>query len=182
MWDVLTQVFGLSTAFLSDTMLMHRCYIIWGSSRRIAVLMITALITVVAVIQAVMTTFIAPQYPSKQMLTSYLSFTFRVTNTVFNFGLTGLTAGRIWWIARRIDMQKKYCTIVAILLESGIIYPMVQILDLTFNYVIFPQQSRAPGFPFDLFEVVYHACGIAPALIIVRAEARKTVETEVSEL
>uniref|UniRef100_A0A0W0FHQ3 Uncharacterized protein n=1 Tax=Moniliophthora roreri TaxID=221103 RepID=A0A0W0FHQ3_MONRR len=198
-WKALTQVFGIMTrsanllfdpnsladtpdgSIISNSMLMHRCYVIWGCRRRFAVPMIIVLITVslIGILQGIMITIgiSNTEDPTKQALFQAgpkLNLVFRIANTLFNLSLTCLTAGRIWYIARQLENQKKYCPIIAIILESGLIYPTVQIIDLIFSYIISP--ARYGGMPFDFFEVVYHACGIAPTLITVRTAAGRSVE------
>ncbi|KAI3610034.1 hypothetical protein WG66_007371 [Moniliophthora roreri] len=162
-WKALTQVFGIMTSIISNSMLMHRCYVIWGCRRRFAVPMIIVLITVslIGILQGIMITIgiSNTEDPTKQALFQAgpkLNLVFRIANTLFNLSLTCLTAGRIWYIARQLENQKKYCPIIAII------------------YIISP--ARYGGMPFDFFEVVYHACGIAPTLITVRTAAGRSVE------
>ncbi|KAK7038784.1 hypothetical protein VNI00_010670 [Paramarasmius palmivorus] len=111
------------------------------------------------------------------------------TSAGLNFVLTALTAGRIWWISRqarhilsRADNQQ-YRAIIAIILESGLIYPVLQIIYIVTLRILDPE--RIGNIPVDLFPVVYQTAGIAPTLIIVRAATGKAIESvnqEVSTL
>ncbi|KAJ8088165.1 hypothetical protein PM082_013716 [Marasmius tenuissimus] len=55
-----------------------------------------------------------------------------IVSVAFNLALTLLTAGRIWWIARALKPSKTRTTrtINKIILESGMLYPLVTIFHL----------------------------------------------------
>ncbi|ESK92636.1 hypothetical protein Moror_16054 [Moniliophthora roreri MCA 2997] len=97
-----------------------------------------------------------------------------------NFILTLLTAGRIWWISREARkhlgpaIKTKYNTIVAIILESGILYPIFLITYVVYTFVLDPEVQGS--IPFQLFLVTYQVAGIAPTLIIIWAARGKTIE------
>ncbi|KAF9259789.1 hypothetical protein L218DRAFT_633526 [Marasmius fiardii PR-910] len=92
-----------------------------------------------------------------------------IMSALFHLVFTLLTAGRIWWISRTVQRSKagwslnqKHRTVIRIILESGILYPLVMIVHL----------SITNGFhqvPFDTLPLTVLAAGIAPTLIIVRA-------------
>ncbi|KAJ8088154.1 hypothetical protein PM082_013705 [Marasmius tenuissimus] len=70
-------------------------------------------------------------------------------SAAFNLALTLLTAGRIWWITRTLNPSKTrpFKTINKIILESGMLYPLVAILNLcVFNFM--------PNPPFETFPLV----------------------------
>ncbi|KAK7032485.1 hypothetical protein VNI00_013053 [Paramarasmius palmivorus] len=91
-------------------------------------------------------------------------------------------AGRIWWITRQARqlmgqrINSKYRTIIAIILESGSIYPTSIIVYLIIANTLY-YTNTAGILPIDLYPVVWQAAGIAPTLIIVRAGSGKSVET-----
>ncbi|KAI3601622.1 hypothetical protein WG66_003057 [Moniliophthora roreri] len=97
-----------------------------------------------------------------------------------NIILTLLTAGRIWWISREARkhmgpaIKTKYNTIVAIILESGILYPIFLATYVVYTLLLDPDAGGS--IPFQLFIVTYQVAGIAPTLIIIRAARGKTVE------
>ncbi|KAL0573281.1 hypothetical protein V5O48_008674 [Marasmius crinis-equi] len=121
-----------------------------------------------------------------------------IANAVFNAILSLLTASRIWWITRQAcrimgsATSKKYNNIVAVILESGIIYPAVIIASTLVTFLVDPLHTGLVTIDFPLFitqAAVSYAIhpeitsthfleqGIAPTLIIVRAALGKNVES-----
>ncbi|KAF9259746.1 hypothetical protein L218DRAFT_841137, partial [Marasmius fiardii PR-910] len=80
-----------------------------------------------------------------------------------------LTASRIWWITRKTESvisghsKRLYHTIIAIILESGIIYPVL----LTINVAFYAYQPKIIEVV-DLSPTATLFAGIAPTLIIIR--------------
>ncbi|KAK7038783.1 hypothetical protein VNI00_010669 [Paramarasmius palmivorus] len=177
-------------------MLIHRCYTIWGSRKRVAIPLIIALSMTYATIFAAAIMEGVGIYDSRQKwrwalfdTAALISYAGWNTSAGLNFVLTALTAGRIWWIshkARHILSQadnQQYRAIIAIILESGLIYPVLQILYIITLRILDP--GGIGNMPVDLFPVVYQTAGIAPTLIIVRAATGKAIESvnqEVSTL
>ncbi|KAL0577618.1 hypothetical protein V5O48_004379 [Marasmius crinis-equi] len=102
----------------------------------------------------------------------------QIMSAVVNFLLTVLTAGRIWWIIRRTPKsvrvesatQRTISSVIRIIVESGMIYPLVIIVDLAIvNTLSFLQ-------PVDFAPTMVLAAGIAPTLILVRVKMGKTAE------
>ncbi|KAJ7032628.1 hypothetical protein C8F04DRAFT_1396488 [Mycena alexandri] len=87
------------------------------------------------------------------------------TNILVNM----LTAGRIWWIYRearmclKTDMQKKYLSSLAILVESGVLYSAT-VLAFLILVTIVPTRISTPA----IYQMLAQIMGIAPTLIIVR--------------
>ncbi|ESK86187.1 hypothetical protein Moror_16692 [Moniliophthora roreri MCA 2997] len=171
----------------ADSMLIHRCYIIWGSQKRIGIPLVLGCFVVhsVGFASAVMIpiSFVNRNNPSSFELldkASRMSDGYFAANAAINGVITLLTAGRIWYITRRIratmgqQIDQRYKTIVAIILESGVIYPTVLIIGIILHQVLDPDKMGLA--PIDLFPIVTQAAGIAPTLIIVRAGLGKTVE------
>lgn len=105
---------------IADILLITRCYIIWGYNRILGYgagfLLLTG-----AVLGFVSEATTAPQL--KGLIGPYIILVF-----FLNFALTGLTAGRIWFIAREVgkimgrQVIRPYNLVAGILLESGFIY------------------------------------------------------------
>ncbi|KAJ8076055.1 hypothetical protein PM082_022038 [Marasmius tenuissimus] len=117
----------------------------------------------------------------------------------FNILLTILTAGRIWHVSRAAcetmgqDVRRWYATIITIILESGLLYPMIQlvrtILNYTYNIYVYGPipidlgmitmqaavSSRSLRLP--LTPELMNKQGIAPTLIIARAISHKGLRT-----
>ncbi|KAK1234653.1 hypothetical protein PQX77_002136 [Marasmius sp. AFHP31] len=99
----------------------------------------------------------------------------------FNFVLTLLTAGRIWWISREArklggkPLSSRYNAIVAIIIESGFIYSATTLLYIILAMTIDPEAHGL--MPIDLSVLSSQMAGLAPTLIIVRVAYNKSVES-----
>ncbi|KAF8869936.1 hypothetical protein BD779DRAFT_631453 [Infundibulicybe gibba] len=118
---------------LADTLVIYRCYVVWGHNRRIVIF--PCILLLAATICGYL--FEGATSPSlKRSFPIYLWMTFTL-----NILVTILTAGRIWWIsrkARRIlgsDLVKKYNSAIAVIVESGAIYSSYIILDVILSVV-----------------------------------------------
>ncbi|KAK7452724.1 hypothetical protein VKT23_012125 [Stygiomarasmius scandens] len=93
-------------------------------------------------------------------------------NAFSNVLLTSLIGGRIWWIMREVDkigskhrsgalMSKKhYLTTIALVLESGLLYPLI--------VIIFEIVTNTAAVSPSLYPLMTLVAGIAPTLIFVR--------------
>uniref|UniRef100_A0A0W0G2V6 Uncharacterized protein n=1 Tax=Moniliophthora roreri TaxID=221103 RepID=A0A0W0G2V6_MONRR len=181
------QVLALCLVTMADLMLFHRCYMIWGSSKWIAfpltfVILSLAICEIVAVAFAVIgiSNTANPAKVQLFLLGNTIDTAFWLADMGVNVILTLLTAGRIWWISREARkhmgpaIKTKYNTIVAIILESGILYPIF--LTTGIIYIILIDPGSSGSIPFQLAFVTYQVAGIAPTLIIIRAASGKAVE------
>ncbi|KAL0058889.1 hypothetical protein AAF712_014403 [Marasmius tenuissimus] len=85
-----------------------------------------------------------------------------------------MTAGRIWWISRSIaqgsSMRKSVRTIIAITLESGVIYATLLVI-----YQI--QNSILPiSIDLGLYPILIQVAGMSPTVIIIRAGLGVSIE------
>uniref|UniRef100_A0A0W0FBF1 Uncharacterized protein n=1 Tax=Moniliophthora roreri TaxID=221103 RepID=A0A0W0FBF1_MONRR len=173
---------------VADTMLIHRCWIIWDSRKRIVLpLMLLSLGTnMLGIVSYIMwgigeddTT--VDSNVALLLRANTLNLGYSIANVIVNGIITLMTAGRIWWITRQArilmgqTINDKYKRIVAIILESGVLYPIAIIVQIIIGYTVDPEASGAV--PVDLGPVVWQVAGIAPTLIIrgLRARARKTI-------
>ncbi|EAU86912.1 hypothetical protein CC1G_10803 [Coprinopsis cinerea okayama7 len=157
-------VMFVTNTVLADTLLLYRCYVVWGSRKRIiagpAVLLVAA--TVCGYL------FEGASIHLFKHAWVYLALTFSL-----NVILTGLTAGRIWYISRRAKgivgdgLLKRYNASIAILIESGMIYSVYMTLDLAFHN----NASASAILDAGLIQVV----GIVPTLIIVQVGLGRAV-------
>ncbi|THU89583.1 hypothetical protein K435DRAFT_677590, partial [Dendrothele bispora CBS 962.96] len=114
------------SSVIADVMLIHRCHVIWGSRKRIGYPLF----------------FISIVLNKLKLLNTggIMNSTFFVCIAVFNTVLTLMTGIRIWWITRQAralmgsEVDQRYRTIVAIILESGWIYPVVLIINATVEF------------------------------------------------
>ncbi|ESK86773.1 hypothetical protein Moror_15151 [Moniliophthora roreri MCA 2997] len=183
-WEI---VLPLCLVTIADLMLLHRCYVIWGSSKWIAFPMIFLILSL-AICEIVTCAFgIIGISNTADPAGSWLYFQGNIIDSAFwladmgvNIILTLLTAGRIWWISREARkhmgpaIKTKYNMIIAIILESGILYPIFLTTGVIYNLSVDPDSHGSA--PFSLSTVVYQVAGIAPTLIIIWAASGKTVE------
>ncbi|KAF9456130.1 hypothetical protein BDZ94DRAFT_440025 [Collybia nuda] len=94
-----------------------------------------------------------------------------------NVALTGLSAGRIWWISRKLrilgpKVTRKYNTIIALIVESGLIY----CIAIAAYLISIPNNIGFDGFGVTTSEIVVktffviltQVVGIVPTLMVVR--------------
>ncbi|KAG7092851.1 hypothetical protein E1B28_009165 [Marasmius oreades] len=157
----------------ADFILIHRCYVVWGSKKRILVPMIVASFVVNlisstgAIVQII--GFRDSRIESNTALTGIgaeLEAVGFITSAVFNLMLTLSTAGRIWWITRCVGPSRTYYVVTTmnkIILESGTLYPLAMIVHLSFT-------NAFPGdqLPIDTYPLIVLAAGITPTLIVIR--------------
>ncbi|KAF8895285.1 hypothetical protein BD779DRAFT_715172 [Infundibulicybe gibba] len=135
---------------LGDTLVIYRCYVVWGHDKRIIIF------PCVLLLSATICGYLLPSLG--QSFPVYLWMSLALNSLV-----TILTAGRIWWIsrkARRIlgdDLVKRYNSAIAVIVESGAIYSCYVIL-----VVVLPVGQVVADF--GLIQVV----GIVPTLIMVQ--------------
>lgn len=142
---------------LADSLLLYRCYVVWGFNKYIiiapAILLIAG--TVCGYI------FEGASSILFNHAWIYLSMTFTL-----NVITTGLTAGRIWYLSQKAELilgeglLRRYNTSIAILIESGVMYSVYITLDLAFQKNATAHAILDCGF----IQIV----GIMPTLIIVQ--------------
>ncbi|KAJ7263726.1 hypothetical protein C8J57DRAFT_1332574 [Mycena rebaudengoi] len=157
---------GLLNNVVADLLLLYRCYIIWGSKKKILIvpalcILATVVLTVVCWLPKA---YIHPRTPFIMTLG---------TNLLLMF----LTAGRIWYVGREMQtvlhhstLQKQYNTAIMMVVESGAIYCLCLVLwvisltTLVSNY----NGEFAAIFSGITGGLVTQTANIAPTLILVR--------------
>ncbi|KAK1231958.1 hypothetical protein PQX77_004908 [Marasmius sp. AFHP31] len=181
-------IFVVSTVMLNaivDLILISRCYSIWNNSKRVAIplIVVSSLVNLIGITSVPFYVLDSSAWPYvsrwNEKGAAPLVITFFSSSLIFNLILTLLTAGRIWQIGREVGsllgstVHKQYNTVIAILLESGIIYPLAQLLGLVFVFAF-----RSPGrYPFNPLPLVVTAAGIAPTLLTIRVAMGQSVES-----
>ncbi|ESK93528.1 hypothetical protein Moror_1642 [Moniliophthora roreri MCA 2997] len=170
----------------AELMLIHRCYLIWGSKKRVAVPLLTAsiLINAVGLVSAIAQTIGIKDPDDESTIVLFndgatAGFVYNIVSVVINSVLTLLTAGRIWWIHRqvvRIHGMHINDTLISsvsrIILESGVLYPAFAIVSL-----ITTNTTTMHAMPFDFWAPMVLIAGVAPTLILVRAKLGKNVKS-----
>jgi len=142
---------------LADTLLLYRCYAIWGCRVRIVLGPIILLVAGTAC---------GYIFEGSQPRLFRHAWIYPTLTLILNLLLTALTAGRIGWFARNAQLLlgqsivQRYNTTVAILIESGFIYSVYISLDLATMTNNVGHAILDAG----LIQVV----GIVPTLIIVQ--------------
>ncbi|KAJ3786032.1 hypothetical protein GGU10DRAFT_181631 [Lentinula aff. detonsa] len=169
---------------VGDIILIYRCYFVWNG-RWLAIVVpafLSALNTAmvfasIANIQLGSSEEFATGGNSSQVTTGdNLQYAFLAMNTFNNVLLTGLIAGRLWYLNRAATKlfgispspDKRYRTIVSMFLESGSLYPIALVICL----IIQLKGSSATMDP-----VLLQIVGIAPMLILVRTTLGISIES-----
>ncbi|KAF7341108.1 hypothetical protein MVEN_01845000 [Mycena venus] len=141
---------------------IYRCYVIWN--RNIYVVILPIIMVVVTIVFGV---------DQALPLAPFFGITL-ATNVL----VTGLTAGRIWWMGRQVrahlqpDMQKKYTTSMSIIVESGVIYSAGILTYLVLGAIPFTVPAQEPT-----TVMLAQLCGIVPTLLIVRVGLGASVQS-----
>ncbi|KAK1228337.1 hypothetical protein PQX77_008621 [Marasmius sp. AFHP31] len=175
---------------VAESMLIHRCYLVWFGNKwvGISLVVMSILLNAVGLSGCVMFTigFRDTQYEGNISLLlkgNSINNGYLIANGVFNTILTALTAGRIYMITHEAEKLLQYRTnrvrktVVAVIIESGLIYPTSLIIYLVILLRLDPNNQSL--LPVDLSPVFMQAAGIAPTLIIVRALQGKTTDSVV---
>ncbi|KAL0064940.1 hypothetical protein AAF712_008059 [Marasmius tenuissimus] len=143
--------------------MVFRCYVLWGYKKRYVVGPLVGLILVdlTAIVTGVLS--INGSRTLKLVGNGCLA-----ANGVLNFILASMIAGRLFWVLRtRRDWleeatARRFKNIVSIILGSGFLLVVAMAVDVVGN--LLPDESC-----FDLGSVLIQMAGIAPTLIVVRA-------------
>ncbi|KAJ8085418.1 hypothetical protein PM082_004234 [Marasmius tenuissimus] len=157
---------------VADCTLVHRCYMVWNSRKAVLYPLSFLSLTINAVLLGAGIPALVGYFTEESLRTlanDINSATF-VAAACFNFVVTTMTAGRIWWISRKTqnvmekDINLKYKMATKIILESGLIYSSSLL-------IVFIYQLVKGGFPvpFDPTVIPAQLSGLAPTIIIVRA-------------
>ncbi|KAJ7654038.1 hypothetical protein DFH06DRAFT_1416850 [Mycena polygramma] len=168
---------------VTDSLFIYRCFIVRGRNARVAALPLLLLLatSVLGYLFASGNIFgFAPAYHIAYHIDTRVPIAMGLAT---NMVLMGLTAGRIWWIRREACVLqsahvKKYNTTIAIILESGAIYCISNLLYLipgstlqvnSSSSLLRPMVSGVPPTVVAVFEAsMPQIMNIAPMLMIVR--------------
>ncbi|KAJ7630169.1 hypothetical protein FB45DRAFT_914822 [Roridomyces roridus] len=152
---------------LTDTFLLYRCYLVWN--RRIWVTILPGMLMIAAFVPAVLQSLdLAWQFSLAEDVATF------GLATLTNMILTGLIAGRIWWMSREVSnytetyssvFQRRYGIAMRIILESGALYCLFS-LTLT---ITSPFMSVAAGYVRSItFALGWQILNIIPTVALVR--------------
>jgi len=146
---------------IADGLVIYRCYVIWN--RTIYVIILPIILLVLTAVFGWDLLLPLPPFFELSLATNIL--------------VTGLTAGRIWWIYRQSgmhlnpDMRKRYFTSISVIVESGVIYAVATSIYLILGAIPFTEIAQDPT-----AEMLAQIVGIVPTLIIVRIGLGLSVE------
>ncbi|KAF5389072.1 hypothetical protein D9757_004976 [Collybiopsis confluens] len=167
---------------IADTLILYRCYVVWASRKW--VIAGPTLLCAINTGMAITSIILQQKEITSNSWTSYefgfvgsLFFEgFMAINFVSNLILTGLIAGRISWInrANRKNLgynknDKRGSSAIAIILESGLLYPLALI-----PCAIFQLFFKGMGLLEPQLTVIV---GLAPTLMIVRLNLQISTAT-----
>ncbi|KAJ8074383.1 hypothetical protein PM082_015283 [Marasmius tenuissimus] len=165
------------TNIVTDSILMYRCYIIWGSRKRVIVLPLFAVVpfSVVGFTGVIMYGIgnkdqAVPSNLDLVVRGDMLEMIYMIASASVNALLTLLTAGRIWWITK--EARTLMGRSVSKNLESGLLYPVFAMLHIALT-----ETSDLVYVPVNFLPTVVQMGAIAPTLIIVRASLGESVES-----
>ncbi|KAG7097645.1 hypothetical protein E1B28_004977 [Marasmius oreades] len=168
-------VFYVTPSFTVDTILIFRCFVMFGYRRRFVVIPIVAciIIDLGAIICGILDLSIRALGLDAAHIEviDTLSDICVGCNALLNILLTTALAGRIWSISWKGEIAtKRSSTIVSILLESGLLYLLTLAVMAVGNLL--------EAETFDIGSIMIQVSGIAPTLIIVRANIGRRLEVE----
>ncbi|PPQ75571.1 hypothetical protein CVT26_012376 [Gymnopilus dilepis] len=149
---------------LADSLLLYRCFVVWEHRKRVVAGPIILLLGATAC------GYLFEGSSSKMFNNSYI---YLVMTFALNAILTALTAGRIWWLARKArvilgaGLIERYNATITILIESGCLYSLYMILDLAVR------NTRVVNTIIDAGLI--QAVGIMPTLIIAQVGLGRAV-------
>ncbi|THU98644.1 hypothetical protein K435DRAFT_838055 [Dendrothele bispora CBS 962.96] len=179
---------------ITDIVLMFRCYLVWASNKKLLVLLVIGSIGNNAFALFASIFFLIKSGPEDVIYKSasmssmskdvfdYPRIWFLYINSSVNLVISGLIAGRIWYInhkAQRIlpsTISKRYKSVIFIVLESGSFYSIsILLCALTTELISEPSLT-----PINNYAILNQVAGIASTMIIVKA-GLEGVNTESAE-
>ncbi|KAJ8085683.1 hypothetical protein PM082_004501 [Marasmius tenuissimus] len=127
----LFDIASVATGAITEYLLVHRCYIIWGSRKAVFyTLVIPMMIGNALNLADVVVSGVAFQHRHYGLyqVSMKVNYLFVVIGSVYSLLLSLATGGRIWWISREArllmgrNVRTRYKVIVATIFETGILY------------------------------------------------------------
>ncbi|KAF8153539.1 hypothetical protein K438DRAFT_2026760 [Mycena galopus ATCC 62051] len=187
-----TNVIYVTSNVIADIIFMFRCYAVWNFRRRVVA--IPALCTLVV---AVLGYFNAATWlqgfeldETRFLLqpsvvdVSYTPGLFGISillSLLTTLILMGLSAGRIWWLARTarqvlgVKSTSRYYVICAMILESGAMYSLGVVIFIAISWTTVVPQSGVIDTTGGA--VLGQLVGLAPTIIAVRVGLGQSVES-----
>ncbi|ESK87344.1 hypothetical protein Moror_5707 [Moniliophthora roreri MCA 2997] len=178
------EIFINSTA---DYILIHRCYLIWSSRKRIGIPLafLSVVTNALGFAGSIVNAYGISDTtdPWKAYIVSHGDTSESASmsmSVIVNSIITMLTAGRIWWVYRQARQQGGgglLGTISRLIVESGLLFPTAVLVQVVLQSGVGDDKVF-----FDLAPSCYLITGLAIMLIVVRAQLGKTVENTMNNV
>ncbi|KIK65935.1 hypothetical protein GYMLUDRAFT_952793 [Collybiopsis luxurians FD-317 M1] len=171
---------------IGDSILLYRFYVLWRPKRYVTavfaticfvntVIMFTSVALEIANRARIYQEDLTENYTSSVKALVTLTIPYILINLLVNLVLTGLIAGRICWIFHaskqvlgpHIPQDRKINGVSAIVLESGLLYPLALVVDIALS---------TSGQKMETTPVLTLIVGIAPTLMMVRTDLGITTD------
>lgn len=162
---------------IADVMLVHRCYVLFSYKKFILYPLASAAVVLNGLLLACTVGLVnGLGTRTKPLNYNVVVGTYKFENDLgpaivaFQILLASMTGGRIWWISRQTaqpmgaSTQPKYNYIVAIVVESSLLYVGFLLAGMVLQFVLDP--ATAGVAPFDITAVTPLISGFAPTLVI----------------
>ncbi|KAF5350806.1 hypothetical protein D9758_010397 [Tetrapyrgos nigripes] len=175
----------LSSMF-ADTLWMYRCLVVWNHRIKIMILPILASVSIYLYL-LIMACIAASREHIHNSATKEIYFEVAASYLIIaclNLLICGMIAGRIAWILHlpgpkvQSSTRKYYSKVIAIVLESGLLYPIVL---LTNAGIMLRHMPLFVGIGSGVGMLIQFA-GIVPALIIVRINLEPVPEPNIPQV
>ncbi|KAJ7244974.1 hypothetical protein B0H12DRAFT_1235919 [Mycena haematopus] len=179
-------IFLVVNNFFTDGLFIYRCYVVWGDAPyRKRVLCLSLILMLFTTVFGIATTSISWN-PTASTVVVGLGM---IAANVFS---TGLTAGRIWWIKRRVQVigitstqlvRQRYNTAITLLLvfrfdlESSALYFAFMLAWATVRLLGSPALLESPAVSV-LNGASPQVMNIIPALLVVRVCLARSVDVD----
>ncbi|KAF5373199.1 hypothetical protein D9757_010551 [Collybiopsis confluens] len=197
------EVSYMIASFIADGILICRCYYLWAARKSVIAAPIFFYILNLGFFLAALVTEATSEdnfdppfllaSPTGYGIALKLALVFALVTIITNMLLTGLIAGRIFWLTKAAKSEHNsgaYSRLLAIILESGLLYAFTLIIGVCLLSVMslvefLPISAQAMA---SVSHSVYITStphlflvatlqGIAPTLILVRVDLRASVES-----
>ncbi|KAF9263834.1 hypothetical protein L218DRAFT_1076989 [Marasmius fiardii PR-910] len=175
---VLSLIMTMLSNILADVVLTFRCYVIWNFRKSLIIVptiacllsngKLSSSVAIGIVSMAIMVSAASSPNSALASQAPYLEGTYFIMNALINVALTSIVAGRIWLTGAQSkryfteeSLKKRCFSIASIILQSGLIYPVILIISVPFT--LLPSLSG-----WDLHPLLIQVAGICPTLMIVR--------------
>ncbi|KAG7098071.1 hypothetical protein E1B28_000045 [Marasmius oreades] len=173
---IATTVLTMLANVLADVVLVFRCYVLWDSRKSMIIVPTTACVlsNAIGIVSMAITdsAHLSPGFALAELggKATYLQDAYYIMNALINIVLTSMVARKIWlsgethsqWhVTTARSLKKRYSSISSIILQSGLIYPLILVLSVPFT--LCPSLAG-----WDVYPLLIQVAGICPTLMIVR--------------